>query len=41
MMDRLGLTREQVSELHSSMMALIAATTAEQAAADHADAGRA
>ena len=41
MMDRLGLTREQVSELHSSMMALIAATTAEQAAADHADAGSA
>jgi DNA-binding MarR family transcriptional regulator len=41
MMDRLGLTREQVSELHSSMMAPIAATTPEQAAADHADAGSA
>lgn len=26
MMDRLGLTREQVSQLHSSMMVLIAAT---------------
>jgi DNA-binding MarR family transcriptional regulator len=36
MMNRLGLTREQVGELHSSMMALIAAT-----GADHADAGSA
>ena len=36
MMNRLGLTREQVGELHSSMMALIAAT-----AEDHADAGSA
>jgi DNA-binding MarR family transcriptional regulator len=35
MMNRLGLTREQVGELHSSMMALIAAT------GDHADAGSA
>jgi hypothetical protein len=26
MMERLGLTREQVGELHSSMMGLIAAT---------------
>lgn len=29
MMERLGLTREQVGELHSSMMALIAATEAD------------
>lgn len=36
MMARLGLTREQVGELHSSMMALIAAT-----GADYADAGSA
>ena len=28
MMERLGLTREQVGELHKSMMGLIAATTA-------------
>ena len=27
MLDRLGLTREQVTELHASMMGLIAATT--------------
>jgi DNA-binding MarR family transcriptional regulator len=36
MMKRLGLTREQVGELHSSMMALIAAT-----GAGHPDAGSA
>ncbi|WP_255769959.1 MarR family winged helix-turn-helix transcriptional regulator [Pseudarthrobacter sulfonivorans] len=36
MMNRLGLTREQVRELHGSMMALIAAT-----GTDHADAGSA
>jgi DNA-binding MarR family transcriptional regulator len=36
MMNRLGLTRGQVGDLHSSMMALIAAT-----GADHADAGSA
>jgi hypothetical protein len=28
MMERLGLTRDQVTDLHASMMALIAATSA-------------
>jgi DNA-binding MarR family transcriptional regulator len=36
MMNRLGLTREQVGELHRSMMALIAATAANHADADSA-----
>ena len=42
MMQRLGLTRDQVGELHKSMMALIAATEAatDDAAGDLADAWR-
>jgi DNA-binding MarR family transcriptional regulator len=36
MMNRLGLSREQVGELHRSMMALIAATAANHADADSA-----
>ncbi|MCB5273629.1 Organic hydroperoxide resistance transcriptional regulator [Arthrobacter sp. SO5] len=36
MMARLGLTREQVSQLHASMMDLIAATRSAPAAADEA-----
>jgi DNA-binding MarR family transcriptional regulator len=41
MMNRLGLTREQVGELHRSMMSLIAATAADHTVPDHADAGTA